>query len=103
MLAPHAVWGHELWRHDPYCVTKVFELARPIVGTGAGLHTNETGRQASDEFEQLAPLDIWTYQLELASAIDAMDSKNIFGQVNSNSYDIHGHPFSRELKPHHGT
>jgi len=54
------------------------------VGTAAGFHANETGRQFCNQLQQFGLRHIWAYQRGFASRIYAVHGTDAFGKINSN-------------------
>ncbi len=48
--------------HKPHGVVELGKLPGPVVGTGAGFHTDQAGWQVGYEFEQLGTRDFWAHQ-----------------------------------------
>jgi len=48
-----------------------------------------------DEFEQLAAWYFWPHQGRFACFIDAMHSKDVLGEINSNGYDCYDFLFQK--------
>ena len=72
--------------HKPRGVAELGKLPGPVVGIGAGFHTDQAGWQVGYEFEQLGTWDFWAHQGRFACFIDAMHSEDVLGEVNSNGY-----------------
>ena len=94
--AAHALGCYEPGRHKPHDVAELGKLSRPVVGTGAGLPTDQARWQMGCEFEQLGTWDFWAHQGRFACFIDAMHSKDALGEINSNGYDCHDFPFQKK-------
>lgn len=73
----------ELGRHQAYGVAEPLEFASPVVGTRTRFHANETWRQRGDDFEQLGMRHAGTQKYGLACGINAMHSKDILCQIDS--------------------
>jgi hypothetical protein len=51
-----------------------------VVGTAAGFHANETGRQYCNQLQQFGPRHIWAYQRGFASRIYAVQGKTFLAR-----------------------
>jgi len=71
-------------------VSEALELARPVMGAAAGLESDGARRQGGDEFEELGARDLWLEQDRLAGFVDAVEGKNVLGEVDAEGYDGHG-------------
>lgn len=92
-FAGQPVGHHELGRHQAHGVAEPLEFASPVVGTRARFHTNETWWQRGDEFEQLGTLHAGTQKYRFACGINAMHSKDILCQIDSDGDNVsHGLP-----------
>ena len=91
-LAGESVRSHELGSHQAHSMSKGGKQSGPVVGAGAGFHTNQTRGQRGNK---LCQLDAWharPQQHWFACCIDTMNGKDIFCQINSNRYDSHDFP-----------
>lgn len=52
-LARHPIGRDELGRHQLDGVAVLTELPCPVMGSGAGFHANQAGRQLSDERQKM--------------------------------------------------
>ena len=84
------VGGDELGGDEPDGVSEALELARPVMGTAAGFESDGARRQGGDEFEELGARDLWLEQDRLAGFVDAVEGKNVLGEVDAEGYDGHG-------------
>jgi hypothetical protein len=75
--------------HQPYRMPKSRQLACPVMGTAAGLHTNEADRQVGKQFSDLAALQL-LLQRRLAALIDRVNLKHVLCQVDTNCRNLHG-------------
>ena len=72
------------------------ELIRPIVAAGACLHADDARRQCRDEFEQLGTRHTGTHQRWLACDINAMNSKDVLGEIDTDGDNgRHGLPLPK--------
>ncbi len=92
-LPERRLGGEELGRHQAHGVAEPLEFASPVVGARARFHTNETWWQRGDEFEQLGTLRAGTQKYRFACGINAMHSKDILCQIDSDGDNVsHGLP-----------
>ena len=87
-LASFDVWLDVNRRHQFHLMTQRLELARPEVARAARLDTDETGLQLGEERHHLAPAQR-SPDDDLAGAVDAVDLKNVLGQIEADGADIH--------------
>ena len=95
-LAAHPVRRHELGRHQLDGVAEAAELSRPMVGTGAGFHADQAGRQLGDHFQQLPANHLGLDKYRLAALVNAMQSEYILGEIDADCNNTHGLPLSNE-------
>jgi hypothetical protein len=95
-FAAHPVRRHKLGGHQFDGVAKAAELSRPVVGTGAGFHADQAGRQLGDHFEQLAASHLGFDENSLAALVNTMQSEYILGEIDAYGDNIHGLPLSSE-------
>jgi hypothetical protein len=69
-------------------VTKGSKSASPEVGGGARLHADQARRQTPEEGEDLSPADLAADE-SLPILIDAVDLKDVLGDVETNRGDLH--------------
>lgn len=76
-------------RHQPHLVPQSLELARPEVARAAGLHADQAGLEPAEERHHLTtaqrPADN-----HCAGAVDAVDLKNVLGQIEADGANLHG-------------
>ena len=65
-----AIWGDEAWIDDACVVAEAGELARPVVGAGAGFHGDQSRWCIGEELEKLLALESFA-QYDLAVRVDA--------------------------------
>ena len=85
LLALEAVRRDELGCHQFGRMAQLDELPCPMVGAGAGFHADDAGRQLRQSVEQLIAPHIGLDQHGLAGGIDAMQGKDILGQVDADN------------------
>jgi hypothetical protein len=69
-------------------VPQRLELTRPEVACAARLDTDQTGLQLAEERHHLAPAQR-SADDHLAAAVDAVDLKNVLGQIEADGADVH--------------
>ena len=77
-------------------MTKLLKLPCPVVRPRACLHANEARRQIGNELQQLAAPHLRAEELRFARRANAVNSKTVLCQINSDCYDCHGLPLSSE-------
>ena len=71
-------------------MAQLAQLAGPVMRRRAGFHADQTRRQAGKERNDLATSQAFDYD-RCARLIDAMDLKNVLGQVQPNCCNlVHG-------------
>ena len=81
---------HVSWRHQPHGLAECLQLARPMVGRGAGLDSDQTGWKLLKERQDVATLQLPADNHQTAS-IHAMNLKNRLGDVETNCRNrLHG-------------
>ena len=93
-LAAHAVGGDELGGDEPDGVAVLPEQPGPVVGTGAGFHADQAGRELGDQGRQLFARDLRLDQCGLAVFIDAVNGKDVLGEIDTYRHNAHGLPLS---------
>lgn len=94
---PRLPGGDELRGDEPHGVARGLEQPRPVVGARAGLHANDARRQAGDELMELVARHGRADQFGLAGLVDAMNRKNVLGEVDTHGQNRHGLPLPNEL------
>jgi hypothetical protein len=73
-------------------VVELGKLPGPVVGTGAGFHTDQARWQMGYEFKKLTAWYFWPHQGRFSCFIYAVHSEDVLGEINSNGYDCHDFP-----------
>lgn len=92
LLARQAIGGDELGCHQPHRMAVGLEQARPVVRARACFHADQARRQRCNELQQLAARHARTHQHRLACGIQAMDGKDVLGEINPNGNNGHNFP-----------
>ena len=89
VLAAFAVGDHKLRRHEPHGVPECRELPGPVMRAITGLHANETRRQLREVLQHLRSRQ-GLVELGDPMFVHAVHLKNLFGNVQSDSCNLHG-------------
>ncbi len=64
------------------------QLARPVVGTAAGFHADQAGREVGKEQGELRTLELFL-QYHLAVLVDTVHLEYVLSQINTNRSNLH--------------
>ena len=81
--------------YKPHGVAELGKISGPVVGGGASLPTDQARWQMGCEFEQRGTWDVWAHHGRFACFIDAMQRKDVLGEINSKGYDDHDFHFQK--------
>ncbi len=91
---------YELRADQPSFVAESHQLARPVMRTGAGFHSNQTGRHIGKETANLLPSQGLSDH-RIVSIINAVNLKYILRQIDPDSRYFHvSSPSSMDDPPH---
>src|ERR1700704_6042829 len=76
-------------RHQTHLVTKLADLARPIVARPARLNTHQTWIEPFKKPQHLRPAHRFAHN-NFSHAVDGMDLINVLGQIEADSGNFHG-------------
>jgi hypothetical protein len=86
MATRETVGDDELWRNKANGVAELLKFTRPVVGTGAGFHEDESGWQQGNRSSSLARGN-WAYKGRLARFIPVVNRKSVLCQIDGIGYD----------------
>jgi hypothetical protein len=92
LLAREPVRRAELGRDQPHGVAVGLEQPCPVVGASAGFQADGAGQQVGDELVQLAAGHLRAHQFGLAGVVDAVDGRDVLGEIVADEYDSYGLP-----------
>ncbi len=101
VLLPLHVRFHIGRRHEPDLMAESSELAGPVVGGRARLHTDQAGRQACTELDELRPPDL-SADGNPPLGINGMDLEHRLGEVQADCCDL-SHVFAPSRPPQTGS
>jgi hypothetical protein len=92
VLLPPGVSLHVRGRHQLHLVPERAQLAGPEVCGCAGLHPDPAGRQSSEKSEHFGSPQLLP-DGDLASGVNALDLKDVLGEVETDRDNVHGGRF----------
>jgi hypothetical protein len=93
-LAAQPIRGDELRGDQPHPVAVPHEQPRPVARTGTRFHADQARRQRGDQFMQLVASDRRTHLRSATGLVDAVDGKNVLGEIDASGNNGHGLPLS---------
>jgi hypothetical protein len=90
VLLPFDVGLHISRRHQSHGMAEYLQLARPMVGRGTGLDTNQAWRQLLEERQHVTTLQLAADD-HLTGGINSVDLENRLGDIKTDCRDrLHG-------------
>jgi hypothetical protein len=89
VLLPLHVRLHIGRRDQPHLMPERRDLARPVVGGGAGLHAHKAGFKLREKIQHSAPPQ-FLLQNHRSLGVDAVKLKDGFGQIDPECRNMHG-------------